>query len=215
MTDSDRIHPVRYSPEVIAVLRKLIYAGEHIHDPFAGDGTRLAALCDELGATFTGTDIERWQGRDSRVAIADAGEWITYPAEPFTIVTSPAYVNKRCCDYPNGPTPATKIKGRICYGIALGHAVHPRNLARFTGKPSKRDAYWSEHEAIAKHWGDRVIVNVDEPISDGWQELLIRVGYRIEQVIPAFTRRNGGFIKPNKGKGYEVVIVARRVAIIG
>lgn len=41
------VHPAQYSPEVIDVLRHLIAPGEHVHDPFAGTGLRLGALCDE------------------------------------------------------------------------------------------------------------------------------------------------------------------------
>ena len=54
-------HPCQFSPEVLDVLAGLISPGEHVYDPFAGPGVRLGALCDELGATFSGGDIEEWE----------------------------------------------------------------------------------------------------------------------------------------------------------
>ena len=120
-------HPCQFSPEVLEVLAGIIRPGEHVHDPFAGPGLRLGRLCDQLGATFTGTDIESWPGRDQRVVAADARDPLSYPCKPFTIVTSPVYANKRCADYPYGPTSADQGQGpaglRYC---ALGRALHPR-----------------------------------------------------------------------------------------
>lgn len=196
------------------ILAELIHPGEHVHDPFAGPGTRLGVLCDELliQATFTGTDIEVWDDHDHRVVQADARDPDAYPPAPFTIVTSPVYVNKRCADYPNGPTPTTKTKGRRDYGIALGRGLHLDNLARTTGRPKQVPAYWQGHADAVKHWGDRVIVNVDLPISERWQSLLAEHGYRITDVIPAFTRRYGGLDNAEKRAEYEVVIVATRSA---
>jgi hypothetical protein len=204
-------NPCRYSPEVIDVLRALIRRGERIHDPFAGSGERLGRLCDEVGAVYTGTDVEHWAvGHDRRVGLADALDAASYPAGPFTIVTSPVYLNKRCADYANGPTPRTKTKGRRDYGIALGHALHLNNLARFTGRPSRARRYREGHSEAVKQWGDRVIVNVDEPIAEGWQQLLREHGYLIDRVIPAYTRRYGGLDNADKRAEYEVVIVAYR-----
>ena len=61
-----------------------------------------------------------------------------------------------------------------------------------------------------KHWGYRVILNVDLPISEGWQDLLIGRGYTIQTVIPAYTRRYGGLDNAEKRAEHEVVIEARR-----
>jgi hypothetical protein len=193
---------------VVVVLRDLIQPGEHVHDPFAGRGLRLGALCDEVGATFTGTDIEDWPGHDARVALADALDPAGYPHGPYTIVTSPVYLNKRLADYANGPLPTTRVKGRRDYGISLGRALSPGNFARYTGRASRAATYWRTHTEAAKHWCDRVIVNVDEPIADGWCSLLEGLGYVIADVVPAFTRRYGGLANAEKRAAHEVVIVA-------
>ena len=205
-------HPCQYSDEVIDVLRTLIRPGEHVHDPMAGPGVRLGQLCDELGCHFTGGDIDGpWINQDLRVTVgADACDPGSYPAGEFTTVLSPTYANVRCADYKDGPTPLTKRKGRRDYALALGHALHPRNLARFTGGQSRRKTalYWQGHRDAAKHWKTRVLLNVDLPISEPWQELLREYSYTIERVIPVYTRRYGGLHNADKRADHEVVIVA-------
>lgn len=204
------MHPCQYSPEVIEVLKGLIQPGEHVHDPFAGTGVRLALLCDDLGAIYTGTDIEEWPDSSRRVSRGDARDPDSYPAGDITIVTSPVYLNKRLADYPNGPLVTTKTKGRRDYGIALGRALHRDNLARHTGRPSRAAAYWRTHGEAVKHWGNRAVVNVDSPIAPGWVDLMTAHGYRIKRVIPVYTRRYGGLDNAEKRAEYEVVIVAQR-----
>ena len=204
------VHPCQYSPEVIDALRGLIQPGEHIHDPFAGTGLRLAALCDELGAEYTGGDIEEWPGADHRVSLADATEYASYPLTTFTVATSPVYLNKRLADYANGPLPTTKIKGRRDYGISLGRALHANNLARHTGKPGRAGAYWRTHSEAVTWWNDRALVNVDSPIADGWVDVLGAAGYQIEEVIRVLTQRYGGLNNADKRAEFEVLIVASR-----
>jgi hypothetical protein len=216
--ESERYNPCRYSPEVLDVLAELIRPCEHVHDPFAGHGSRLAALCDQLGAFFTGGDIEVWRDHDPRVVMADACDPAGYPPLPFTVVTSPVYLNGISSDYKEGPTPTTKLKGRRAYGISLGHALHPGNLARTVvrSRPDKGAAdYFPGHGDAVKYWGDRVIVNVDLPMSDGWQGLLTEHGYVVTDVIAAFTHRYGGLDNAEKRADHEVVIVATRGATMG
>jgi hypothetical protein len=203
-------HPCEFSPEVIDCLRGLIRPGEHIHDPFAGMGRRLAALCDEIGADYSGADIERWPDADERVWFGDATQRDSYPYRSFTVVTSPVYLNKRLADYANGPKPTTKVKGRRDYGISLGRALHANNLARHTGRASRADAYWRLHSEAVEQWGDRALVNVDSPIGDGWCELLTERSYGIADVIPVRTQRYGGLHNADKRAEYEIVIVAER-----
>jgi hypothetical protein len=195
---------------VLHVLADFVWPFTHIHDPYAGTGLRLGKLCDQRHATFTGGDIEIWPDHDPRVVQADARDLAGYPSHEFTIMCSPVYLNKRLADYPNGPTPTTKIKGRRDYAIALGQALHPDNLARATGHPSRAARYWRGHADAVKHWQGYAIVNVDEPISVGWQELLRDSGYVIREVIPVFTRRYGGLDNAEKRADHEVVIVAVR-----
>ena len=204
------VHPCQFSPEVLDVLAGLIASGEHIHDPFAGTGHRLGALCDSLGATYTGTDIEDWPGHDPRVAVADAKDAANYPAGAFTVATSPVYLNKRLADYANGPLPTTNTKGRRDYGISLGRALSLDNLARHTGKLTRAEAYWQLHAEAARHWGRRVLLNVDGPISADWQRLLYGLGYTIAAVIPVATQRYGGLANADKRADHEVLIVAHR-----
>lgn len=203
-------HGAQFSPEVLDVIAPLLVRGEQVHDPFAGPGVRLAALCDRLGCTYSGTDIEDWPGHDRRVMVGSALDPITYPADEFRVVTSPTYVNKRLADYPDGPTPNTKIKGRRDYSLWLGRPLHPDNLARTTGRPARAEDYWRLHALAVKCWPTAVIVNVDEPIGERWQAVLIAEGYRVDQVIPAFTRRYGGLDNAEKRADHEVVIVAER-----
>jgi hypothetical protein len=203
-------NPCEFSREVLEEVWPLIRPGEHIHDPFAGHGERLGRLCDEMGVSFSGGDIEVWEPHDPRIVWADALDPLSYPTRLFTIVTSPVYVNKRCADYPNGPTPNTKTRGRRDYGIALNRALHPDNLARTTGRPSNEEDYWRLHPEAVSQWDQRVILNVDEPISKRWQQILVDVGYRIEQVIPAYTLRYGGLHNAEKRAPHEDIIVASR-----
>ncbi len=53
-------------------------------------------------------------------------------------------------------------------------------------------------------------MNVDLPISERWQALLFDHGYRIEAVLPAYTRRYGGLSNAELRAEYEVVIVGVR-----
>jgi hypothetical protein len=203
-------HPAQYSQEVLDVIAPMILPRDHVHDPFAGTGHRLGALCDTIGATYTGADIETWEGHDPRVTVGNARDPMSYPAGLHVVVTSPVYVNKRLADYPNGPTPDTKTKGRRDYALSLGRPLHPDNFARYTGRPARAHTYWDLHAEVAKLWPRRVIVNVDEPIGIHWCNLLMDAGYRVSDVRPAVTRRYGGLDNADKRATCEIVIVAER-----
>jgi hypothetical protein len=172
----------------------------------------LAKLCDRLGNEFAGVDIELWlvPMHDPRVIKADARDPLSYPSRPFTTVTSPTYANTRFADYADGPTPNTKFRGRRDYALSLGRALHPDNLARYTGRSPRPWKYWEGHRDIVKHWDGRVLLNVDGPISDRWQQLLVDAGYHIHQVIPVKTRRYGGLDNAEVRAEHEVVIEALR-----
>ncbi len=191
------------------MLAELIRPGEHVHDPYGGRGLRLGALCDGLGAIFTATDIEEWPGADPRVALGNSKYPLTYPARPFTVVTSPTYVNKRLSDYAKvGPLPTTQLRGRRDYAISLGRPTHVENTARLTGRHAKRDggaAYYEAHSRAIVNWSERAIVNVDEPICVPWCQLLVRHGYVIVAVHKAYTKRYGGLDNAEKRADHELV----------
>lgn len=189
LTGAVPAHPAQYSPEILEVLGELIEPGERIHDPFAGLGLRLGALCDEIGAEFTGTDIEPWAGIDLRVDGGDSTLPLTYPERGFTVCTSPVYFGNRISsDYVNGPTETTKRAGRRAYGISLGRALAGGNLARAC-RPAHEDRYYELHSLAVRWWGERVLLNVDRPLGARWEELLSSHGYEIRQRIEVGTRR--------------------------
>lgn len=203
-------HPSEYSPEIVDALTPILakLAPARVHDPFAGRGLRLGALCDRLGIAFTGTDLETWEGADPRVKLGDSSEASTYPAEDFVVVTSPVYLGNRISsDYVNGPTPWTKSNGRRAYGISLGRALHSRNLAR---QCRSAPAYYRGHAEAVKHWDRVVVLNVDAPIREGWLALLTSEGYAVREVKGVETRRYRGPANSEKRADYEVVIVAER-----
>ena len=79
-TTRDVRHNAQYSTEIIAALARFVPPIEgRIHDPFAGTGVRLGQLCDRLGLTFTGTEIEQSFIVDQRVAHDDSTVPATYP----------------------------------------------------------------------------------------------------------------------------------------
>lgn len=87
-------HPAQFSDSIIDALRELIPqhipAGYTIFDPFAGPGIKLATLCDELGYTFAGRDIEQWDDADKRVKVADTTLASSYPKHGlWSVTTSP------------------------------------------------------------------------------------------------------------------------------
>lgn len=204
-------HPAEFSPEVLAALRPLLMGRPFVFDPFAGRGRRLGALCDELGIRFAGCDIEPWRDSDPRVRCADASDPESYPYGPFTVVTSPPYFGNRISsDYVNGPTPTTKTAGRRSYGISLGRALHPKNIARFCRPGQRRDHDFAA-SMIVCHWDDAAIVNVDSPIADQWADVLVGAGYEVQQRIPVVTRRYRGPANSDRRADHEVVLVASRL----
>lgn len=198
-------HPAEFSPEIIDWLSKLLSPGECVHDPFAGRGVRLGALCDELGCPFTGTDIEVWEDADPRVMQGDSASRVTYPSAPFTVVTSPVYFNRISTDYLNGPTDVTKINGRRSYGISLGRPLDAHNLARLARSPAR---FYAGHSTVARHWDRRVLLNIDLPMIEQWKTILDHYDYRIISVIPIVTRRYRGPANSEKRPDHEVLIDA-------
>ena len=209
LTQAPPKHPAEFSPEVIEAIRTILinYGVLDVHDPFAGRGVRLGALCDQLGIHFTGTDIERYADPDPRVSLGDSTKWYSYPAGEFVVVTSPVYENRISTDYVNGPTPKTKREGRRAYGISLGRALDRSNLARLA---RHRDAFYDAHARAVKHWKGMAIVNVDLPMANPWLYILHSAGYGHVQVFKVETRRYRGPANSDKRPECEVVLLAKR-----
>jgi hypothetical protein len=184
-------HPAIFTESIIERLAILIPKNvpfeRIIHDPFAGEGVRLGALCDALGYTFTGTDLERWQGSDTRVALGDSTLSGTYPTVPYAIVTSPTY-NNGVNDHFD-PKDDSK---RLTYRVRAGHELHPNNTGRWSGRGSKKGEaeYWRLTRNVVTHWPNIAIVNVKDSVRSTWEggiyplvrlwtELLEELGYEV------------------------------------
>lgn len=212
LTGTVPTHPARFTPAILqAIEPTLARLGLPVHDPFAGEGRRLGALCDRLGLTFTGADIEAWPERDERVAVADSRDAASYPDGPFVVVTSPPYFGNRIStDYANGPTPTTKTAGRHSYGISLGRGLADANLARLC-RPTRQAEHDAFAAAIVQWWPQHVIVNVDSPIAEQWEAILASAGYTIVQRLDIVTPRlGGGLAGATKRASAERILLAER-----
>ena len=184
-------NPAQFSDTIIDALTtwipRVLPIGHHVHDPFAGAGTKLGQLCDDLGVIFTGTDLERWKDGDDRVQVGDSTCAATYPDHPFVVCTSPTY-NNGCNDH---FTP-TDISKRLTYRIAAGHALHMNNTGRWSGRRSQRgeDMYWEITNRVVANWPDIALVNVKNSYRRHelydfiglWTTLLLARGYQVKNV---------------------------------
>lgn len=186
-------HPAQFTESIIdeleVLIPKFVPAGRIIHDPFAGAGVRLGALCDRLGYEFTGTDLEAWREGDSRVAVGNSRYAASYPTRPHAEVTSPTY-NNGVNDHFK-PSIATHRRRRLTYRVAAGRPLHSDNTGRHSGRSSKKGEarYWSITRDVVAQWSDIAIVNVKDSIRAGaiyplvemWTSLLAAHGYTIER----------------------------------
>ena len=209
------LHPAQFSHEILDAIVPALRAlprGSLVFDPYAGRGIRLAARCQLYGIRFAGVDIEQYEKSHPAVKLGDANDPAVYPAEPFVVITSPVYFGNRISsDYVNGPTPNTKTNGRRAYGISLGRALHPDNLARLCRR-GRAPEYYAGHSPAVNLWGSRVIVNVDGPLYDGWRTLLEDAGYTIALTRCVKTPRYRGPDNSEVRAEYEVVIFATKGA---
>jgi len=213
-------NPAQYSASIIDWLRhhlpQLTFANTDliIHDPFAGAGLRLGSLCDELGLTYSGRDLELWDPRDERVKVGDSTLARNYPSSPYIICTSPTYGNGV-----NDHFKPKDTSRRLTYRVALGHALHPHNTGRYSGRGSRKGEleYWRLHEECVKHWPDVVVVNVKDSIRKGkvyplgtkWRVLLMRYGYTITtHKVPVSGWRYG--TNHDAREDFEWVLVGQR-----
>ncbi len=218
------VHPARFSPQIIATVTGLIPTGARVHDPFAGTGERLGRLADDLGVTFTGTEIEPSFIVSPRVNVGDSTDPETYPPSPFVVVTSPVYPNGMADHFA-----ATDGSHRNTYRAAVAsnegvdRPLHPKNMGcygyRGTGPTStKRAMYWRLAEAVVACWGgaNLAIVNTSdfmargkiEAVTEPWKRLLKRCGWQIEDVHRVKTARNGYGANGDVRVNHEDIIVA-------
>lgn len=184
-------HPAPFTESIIERLEDLIprYVPDDriIHDPFGGEGVRLGRLCDNLGYTFSGTDLENWLGGDPRVVEGDATYAWSYPTVPYAIITSPTY-NNGCNDHFE-PKDDSK---RLTYRVRAGHELHPNNTGRWSGRGSKKGEaeYWRLTRRVVTNWPDIALVNVKDSVRSTWEggiyplvrlwtELLEEFGYDV------------------------------------
>jgi hypothetical protein len=191
--DSIGKHPAPFTDSIIDTLRLLLREHDRrpawcaVHDPFAGEGRKLGALCDQLGVLFTGTDLETWRDRDSRVQAGDSTDPATYPRHLHVIVTSPTYNNGV-----NDHFQPKDSSRRLTYRVRLGRPLQLSNTGRYSGRGSKRGEreYWRITREVVAIWPRRVFVNVKDstrgddvyPLVQMWTDLLVEFGYEVERV---------------------------------
>lgn len=196
---SARRHPAQFTPAIIGALSPLIDAhappGTTVCDPFAGAGLRLGALCDELGYTFVGLDLERWPDADPRVRRGDATNPRDYSVGRPLIVTSPTYGNGL-----NDHHQPREDSRRYTYRVALGEPLAENNSGRYGIRGGRRawHTYWRINRDAVHIWaaaGLTAIVNVKAFIHAGrvvdlpgmWEVLLIASGYRVASRVTVGT----------------------------
>jgi hypothetical protein len=217
-------HPSRWTPAVLDAIEPVIAdLGLPVHDPFAGTGERLGQLCDTLGLSFTGTEIEPEFAVDQRVRSGDSTDPSTYPADAHVVVTSPVY--------PNGMTDhfhARDGSRRHTYRQALAaiqgydRPLDPNNMGAHGNRHRRSARSEATHFDIARrcvtHWPEHAVVNVKDvvataytvPVVETWRTMLLAQRYRItaELSVPTPGQRHGanGHLRADA----EAVLIAER-----
>lgn len=215
-------HPARFSPQLLPTLANaLSVVGLPVHDPYAGTGERLGALCDSLGLTFTGTEIEGPFIIDPRVRQGDSTLRETYPPTRHVVCTSPSY--------PNGMSDhfrARDASKRNTYRQGLAaitgedRPLNMNNTARYGRRGGKKAEarYWELQTRVVDHWPPIVIVNVKDffydhdhlyPLVLKWTQLLTAWDYDVKERfdIPCPGQRHGA---NRKRVDTEAVLIAER-----
>jgi hypothetical protein len=217
-------HPARWSSAILEAIAPVIDGWRlPVHDPFAGTGERLGALCDRLGLTFTGTELEAPFIVDPRVKQGDSTSILAYPRQEHCAVTSPVYANGYCDHFRWKPHHKwTWNTYRHARARIVGHdqPLHENNMGRW-GLRGGRKAL-ARHFDIADravdHWPIRAVVNVSDffagddiyPYVQRWRKLLDHHGYVIVDEIPVATPRNGFGANGHRRVDHEMVLVALR-----
>jgi len=224
--DITPVHPARFSREIIAELGELIPPSQHVHDPFGGTGERLGVLCDHLGVTFTGTEIEPEFIIDGRVRCGDSTDPATYPTRPYTIVTSPVYPNGIADHFAaRDGSRRNTYRWRLAQITGEDRPLHPNNQGRYGYRGRNqmsqvRRTYWRIADEVVACWSgatlaivntsDFLVGGVVEPVTVPWRARLERHGWTICEVRRVTTRRNRYGANGSSRVDGEDVIVATR-----
>lgn len=234
-------HPARYSQSILDYFATIIPSFVHVHDPYGGDGKRLGALCDALGVTFSGTEIEPAYIIDKRVRVGNSRHAKSYPWRRVKgiiwIVTSPVYPNGIADHFMSSPEDTSSRK---TYRHAKAEITGQRdavldgdNMGRYGYRNSgpgsaKRKAYWELAEACVQQWepADCVVLNVSdfiskykgeeyvEPLVNDWIALMKRNGWKVVKRKKVKTPRykNGSDASRDRRVDGEMVITFKRAA---
>lgn len=228
------LHPARFSKEIITRLRSILEPGVHLHDPFGGSGVRLGKLADEIGCSFSGTELAPAFIIDPRVVHGDATVRGTYPRKRrWWIVTSPVYPNGIADSWKiSDASSRTTYRSRQTEILGEDRDFHENNQARYgyrgtkrDGQSQKRQHYWRIARESVLHWSraERVILNVSdfkhsngeiEPFTKDWISLMKENGWSLVRHHKVATPRNRKGSKKSQVERmpFESVLVFERAA---
>lgn len=212
-------HPTRWSPRILEHVAPVLRDwGLPVHDPFAGTGERLGQVCDILGLSFTGTEIQEGFIIDPRVRQGDSTLEDTYPEGRYCIVTSPVYPNG-ITDHFAAQDSSTRntYRQKLAEIVGEDQPLHVNNMGRYGTRQGKKATatYWDLARASVAHWPSRLIVNVSNHIADDveydtvgrWRYLLHSRGYAVLRSFSVPTPRNGFGANGSKRVDCEWVFV--------
>lgn len=166
----------------------LLRWGWPVHDPFAGTGERLGALCDQLGLLFTGTEIEEPFIIDPRVQVGNSRLEDSYPEGRYCICSSPVYPNGMT-DHFHAQDKSRRKTYRQARASITGEdqPLHPDNMGRHGPRQGKlgEERHWAIAWDATAWWPSRVLINIKDCILDKeiypavemWLDILTRRGY--------------------------------------
>jgi hypothetical protein len=221
-TDAESAHPAQYSREVLEAIKPIIEGFcLPVHDPFAGTGVRLGALCDELELPFFGIEIEQEFIVDKRVFQGDSTDRWSYPRlGSYLIVTSPVYPNGMA-DHFEAHDNSRRHTYRQALAKVLGHdsPLHEHNMGRYSvrgGIKAYRRYQTLASDASQWWWPNPVVLNVSDfihkdtviPLVAFWESMLRGHGYEIRDYQQIATPRQRFGANATKRVDHEIVFVA-------
>lgn len=203
-------HPCPFSKPILRVIEDYLASipSTHVHDPCAGNGDRLAALCASSGHSFSGTEIQPNFIKHPSVKQGDSTMQNTYPVPGYILCTSIVYPNGMADDHES-----TDASERHTYRAANGGPLEENNMGKFGyrntlrgGRSKKRAQYWDLARRMVDNWDGAsvLIVNVSdfkytrngvvhtEPVTDDWKNLLRDHGWLCTEFnVPTQRQRHG------------------------